>query len=848
MAKDERLLPLPPGADLPVPTNDIPPAYAPSYDEDPFGEKRSLREYFNVVYKRLWLIITLGVLMTAAAAFYNFRLPTVYESSAQIRIDPKKPKQTSKDAININFGADQNYWNTQMKLIQSPEIMRETVVSLGIHRDAGLASEAANKGILEKLSASIFGEKPPENKGGAENSLPTLSEDSSEAKVNNAMESLSPQEKTRVETMAASLIGGLSVIRQENTNLFDIKIQHTNPAVAAKIADEVAKVFIRSEIKRELQTTQNQYDDLVKSVEDLKGTIATQEQERIGYMQSTGLPLFEGKGQNLNADRLQTLSQQWLSAIENRRQLEARYEAAVAANAKGQATNVPDITDNKIYQDAVRQNTERKAKLQDDIRKYDAQINEAETERAKDAIKYTDQHPTMLAWDAKIASLKATRVNTEKDVSRTIEQDETRLERKAVSGALVGLKAQLDTARAREGDSQATYNREVASANQQGQAETRLMTLTRAIETSRTYLDSLTQRMKEKELELNNSAPDNISVSRTADGAGVVGPQRVRNILVALLLSLVMGVGLAFLLDYVDDSVRSSDDISRYVGLPTLAMIPHYKGIEKRAKSAKVLTEATNGNGQMALATLDDNRSVVAEAYRHLRTSLLFSSAGKPPQVVLVTSSQPSEGKTTTAINTAITLAQSGANVVLLDCDLRRPRLHHHFQLDNMMGITNYLSGDSEADRLVKQYPRVPNLRVITSGPIPPNPAELLSSTEMRNMLDELRKTYKHIIIDSPPAISFTDAAILSTLADGVVIVAMANKSSLHLIRRFKQRLQNLGARIYGVVLNGIKPNSMDYGYYGYGYNYNDYYAAADDDSTPQMNKEVDEFISTSKN
>lgn len=852
MAKDERLIPLPPGAaDLPVPTNDIPPAYAPSYDEDPFGEKKSIREYFNVIYKRLWLIITLGVLVTSAVAFYNFRLPTRYESSAQIRIDPKKPKQTSKDAININFGADQNYWNTQMKLIQSPDIMREAVVDLGLHRDAGLISEASNKGMLDKLSSSIFGEKPPENNGGSsgnETNLPTLNESAPDTATADPMQSLSNQEKSRVDSLAGSLLGGLSVLRQENTNLFDIKVQHTNPAIAGKVADEVAKVFIRSEIKRELQTTQNQYDDLVKSVEDLKGTIATQEQERINYMQSTGLPLFEGKGQSLNADRLQTLSQQWLGAIEDRRKLEARYEAAVAANSKGQATKLPDITDNKIYQEQVRLNTERRAKLQDQLREIDRQIQNDEAERAKDATKYTDEHPKMKEWDSKLETLRQKRTETDRENSRIIDRDQQKMEKDAVSGALVGLRAQLDTAYARERDSQATYNREVASANQQGQAETRLMTLTRAIETSRTYLDSLTQRMKEKELELNNSAPDNISISRTAEGAGVVGPQRARNILVALLISLAAGIGLAFLLDYVDDSVRSSDDISRYVGLPTLAMIPHYKGIEKRAKSAKVLAEAPNGNGQMALATLDDNRSVVAESYRHLRTSLLFSSAGKPPQVVLVTSSQPSEGKTTTAINTAITLAQAGANVVLLDCDLRRPRLHHHFQLDNMMGITNYLSGDSEAAPLMKKYPRVPNLRVITSGPIPPNPAELLSSAEMRNMLDELRKTYKHIIIDSPPAISFTDAAILSTLADGVVIVAMANKSSLHLIRRFKQRLQNLGARIYGVVLNGIKPNSMEYGYYGYGYNYNDYYAAADDDSTPQMNKEVDDFITTTKN
>jgi capsular exopolysaccharide synthesis family protein len=290
-------------------------------------------------------------------------------------------------------------------------------------------------------------------------------------------------------------------------------------------------------------------------------------------------------------------------------------------------------------------------------------------------------------------------------------------------------------------------------------------------------------------------------------------------------------------MDYLDDSVRTSDDVGRHLGLPTLALIPHHNTIDKRS-AALVATNGNgngNGNGSMALITLKDRRSPIAEAYRHLRTSLLFSSAGKPPQTILVTSSQPSEGKTTTAINTAITLAQSDVDVVIIDCDLRRPRLHNHFGLENTHGLTNYLSGERNTENLLKPYKDLPRLKVITSGPIPPNPAELLSSNEMKNLLQFLRGNFKHIVIDSPPAISFTDAAILSTLVDGVVLVAMAGKSSIHLMRRFKQRLGNLGARIYGVVLNGIKANSAEYDYYGYGYTYSYYTAAHDDDSTPVM-------------
>jgi capsular exopolysaccharide synthesis family protein len=290
------------------------------------------------------------------------------------------------------------------------------------------------------------------------------------------------------------------------------------------------------------------------------------------------------------------------------------------------------------------------------------------------------------------------------------------------------------------------------------------------------------------------------------------------------------------LLDYLDDSVKTSDDIGRHLGLPTLALIPHHFGSEKRR--LKLAAANGHGNGGLGvstgLITLEERRSPMAEAYRHLRTSLLFSSAGKPPQSILVTSSQPSEGKTTTAINTAVTLAQADADVVIVDCDLRRPRLHSYFDLDNTQGLTNYLSGERNTEHLIKTCRDLPRLKVITSGPIPPNPAELLSSNEMKNLLQFLRGRYKHVIIDSPPAISFTDAAILSTLVDGVVIVAMAGKSSIHLMRRFKHRLGNIGARIYGVVLNGIKSGSMEYDYYGTGYY--EYYAKSDaDTSTPVM-------------
>jgi capsular exopolysaccharide synthesis family protein len=319
-----------------------------------------------------------------------------------------------------------------------------------------------------------------------------------------------------------------------------------------------------------------------------------------------------------------------------------------------------------------------------------------------------------------------------------------------------------------------------------------------------------------------NDRPNEVSIATYSRlKTTPVGPPRLRNIFIAFLLSLVAGIGLAFLLDFLDDTVKSIDDVDRYIHLPALALIPASRSDRPRLIGLPGGT-APGPAETTALAMIDDARSPIAESYRHLRTSLLLSSAGQPPKTILVTSSQPSEGKTTTAINTAFMLAQTGAEVLIVDCDLRRPRLHAHFDLPNSRGLTTWLSGETDLDQLLQGYDKNPNLKLLTSGPVPPNPAELLGSDEMRKLLGLLSERFGHIIIDSPPAISFTDASILSTMVDGVVLVVHSGRSSRAVVRRAKQQLLDVGAHIFGVVLNNVKVETQDYYYSGY---YSGYYS-----------------------
>lgn len=827
MEQDQRLTPLPRVAEIQSNQGEYPATYAGFYDDESLASKRSLRQYFNIVYKRLPIIIAIALIVTAAVSFYSYRQPSIYAAQTELIIEPRKPEVTKKDAININFGNDQDYYNTQLQLLQRPDLWKKVVIALNLHHEPNLFGEE-NQGVMGTFR-SLFG-------GGAkattENVLPVVNEASIVNEDKQKIQ-LSPEEETRAIKYAARLGGGLKVDRVEDTNLVQITVSSPIPALSAKFADKLADIFILENQDREMEGAQNAYDELTASIEKLKVTIAQQQSEQMQEQQSSGLPLQE-KGGDLRAANLATLQNQYNTAHEETGKIQAQYNAALSAANSGDVLSV--APDNKAILEARSQNLRRQAEFDKRIEDIDRKINEAKENKEKLLSKYTEEYREVIAVTAQINELEKQRSRLNVEVAAKIKSEADKLEKNAQREVLTSLRSQLGAAQQREERARFAYAQAAAQANSEGQAETRLTTLKREIETNRNLLDTYTQRQKEQELAITGGRPNNIKVSNKASVPGSpIGPQRLRNIIVALLVSLAFGIGLAFLMDYLDDSVRTSDDVSRHLGLPTLALIPQHNYGDKKALS--LIPKNGNGNGNLspsALVALEERNSPMAEAYRHLRTSLLFSSAGKPPQTILVTSSQPSEGKTTTAINTAITLAQGDADVIIIDCDLRRPRLHSHFGLSNTHGLTNYLSGEKSTDNLIKTSPNLPRLKIITSGPIPPNPAELLSSQEMKNLLQFLRGRFKHVIIDSPPALSFTDAAILSTVVDGVVLVAMTGKSSIHLMRQFKLRLSNIGARIYGVVLNGVKAGSLEYDYYGSGY-YDYYHRSTADESTPLM-------------
>jgi capsular exopolysaccharide synthesis family protein len=708
-------------------------------------DQTHLREYLSVVLKRKWLILSVMIVVTSLVAVYMYRQPDIFKAQATILIERKQKSFLKTAEFNINQGYDNNFRNTQLKLLESPLLMRQVVQTLDLQNNPAFFG-GQSRGLLASVRG-IFKSKEDKAAAAAQGGL-AVADDAQGTPSGEVTQladarsqNLTPEQLLRLEAYENALRAGLKIEQVEKTDLVEISFTHQSPLLARDVANTVAEVFRANDARRENEGSQNQASLLARQITDLQLKIRNLESQRINYMQSNDIPLSEMKGQNVTAVRLETYSAQALEAEKQRKDLQASYEAAQRSR---DIMSIPEVQRN------------------DTIMKMRDRISIVEEQRAALLVNYTEENPRVIEKDEQIAQLR-------RDIDRSARQ------------TVAALKAQYEGAIAKENQLRATYSKERGVAGTQSRAEILLSSLNQELETNKQLFNTALQRARELEITSGDRVANIAIATEAREPRAPVGPPRERNILIALLLSLGAGIGLAILLDHLDDSLKSVEDVDRYIHLPTLALIPAPRAERGRLRGiGRTSTElqTTNAASQTALSLIEDARSPIAEAYRHLRTSLLLSSAGQPPKSVLVTSSQPSEGKTTTAVNTAVMLAQTGVEVLLLDCDLRRPRLHAHFGMVNNRGLTNYLAGEVELDEVIQPFDKLPNLKVMASGPVPPNPAELLGSEEMRKLLRELSGRFTHIIIDSPPSISFTDAAILSTLVDGVMLVVHGGRSS----------------------------------------------------------------------
>jgi capsular exopolysaccharide synthesis family protein len=373
--------------------------------------------------------------------------------------------------------------------------------------------------------------------------------------------------------------------------------------------------------------------------------------------------------------------------------------------------------------------------------------------------------------------------------------------------------------------------------------------LKREAEANKTLYEGLMTKLKETAISQGLRSSNIRVVDPAMIPSTPARPAKARNLALGFLVGLVGGIGLALLREYLDNTVKTPDDIETLARLPSLAIVPQFSSSNGHARKRGLLQgPAANGHeNRIELAAQHLPKSQMSESFRALRTSILLSRADHPPQVILVTSALPREGKTTAAANLAVTLAQLGDSTVIVDCDLRKPGIGRLLNLvgGKYAGLSSYLAGVSSLDLVCVPHPTIPNLVAIPTGPIPPNPADLLSSYKLADGIAELRSKFKFIVIDSPPVMAATDAVILSVQADGVLLVVRSGETPKAAFTRTRDLLNSVNCRILGVVLNAVDASAPDYYYsyryypYSYGYGSKEAAEAAHEEDSEAVTERV---------
>jgi polysaccharide biosynthesis transport protein len=577
-----------------------------------------------------------------------------------------------------------------------------------------------------------------------------------------------------------AFLGSLSVKRVPNSRLMDVSFESTSPLLAARVVNAHIKNFIEQNFQSRYEATTRASTWLTDQLNELKIRVEKSEDARIAYERQNQIWALDGDKQNVTTQRLADLNRELTDAQRERMRKQSLFEYAKA----GDVNSVPQIRDNPAVQDLFRKRAEIYTSYTDALNQYGPNF------------------PKVLRLQAQLKELDEAAEKEKKSVITRLESDyrEVRQREELLTQALDQQKAEV---------------------NQMSERMVQYSILKREAEANKALYDGLLTKLKEAGI----SAGLRSSNIRVVDPAMIPTypsrPAKARNIVLSVVIGLVFGIGLALLREYMDNTVKSPDDIETLARLPSLAVVPAFA--ESNGDRSRVnLLKRPSGNGhdrRIELVAQHLPKSQMSEAFRALRTALLLSQADRPPQVILVTSALPREGKTTSAANLAVTLAQLGDRTLVVDADLRKPGVGRLLDLGagRYAGLSSYLAGVSSLDLVTIQHPAIPNLSAIPTGPLPPNPADLLSSHRLADAIAELRTKFKFIVIDSPPIMAATDAVILSVKADGVLLVVRSGETPKEAFTRTRDLLLSVKCHLLGVVLNAVDPSAPDY-YYSYRY------------------------------
>lgn len=766
------------------------------------------REIWRKVRKHKYLVLVIVLITTSVVTIESFRNKSYYRATAKIALNEEKSDLKIGDYV-IGSNSRERI-NTELLMIRTYPLLEDVVVALRLDQNPRFLT-SSRKSVSESIETIFLAVS---QRGLVSKGTQTVPVAASASGRLTAVERTA-EEKARLAPYVDALMAALTVEQVPNTRAIDVSYTHTDPVIASDVANGVARVFIDYSFMKKTENFNSSANWLDRTTRSLLAQVEQAEQALAGYAVSHDI-YTSSESQDFVGEKLANLYGQVLKAETDRILRQSVYEEV----RKGNLAQLPEAFSDQ-----------RTAQLRTDLSKLQLKLAELNA-------RFGPDNPRILEVRQQITEIE----NLIADGSRSLEER---------------LRADYERAIREETLIRDSLTRAKSEVVEQNQVAIQFNILRQKADTAKSLYNDFLQKTNQVNLQKADQYKDLRLIDPARTPAQPVGPQRLRAILLGVLLSLITGIGLALLIEHLDNTVKSIDDVLRVTQLPTLAVIPTMtpqtlRNLPGRKPAAQREKDRyyTAGSGTIVaniagivprglqpkgnrLATLDGLSSIV-ESYRMLRTSVLLSTAGNPPRTILITSSQPGEGKTTTAVNTAISLSQLGASVLLIDADLRRPTVHKTFKLPQTRGLSSYLSSSTQLDSLIVRLP-MPNLSVLTSGPIPPNPAELIGSERMRELLRTAASRYDHVIIDSPPLITVTDPVILSTLVDGAILVVQAGRSTKDLVRRARQELASVGARIFGVVLNNVNVSREGYDDYYY-HRYYSNYTDAERSSPPSRN------------